>query len=129
MPISLTLDPARRLLIAAAVGSITREELQDFVRTARAGDLRAWPLLFDATEATTEMTSAEVRGLASTVGGIARREGPRGPVIIAAPHEALYGVMRMYQTLCDIEGFAGVHVFRSRADAEHWISQHHDILP
>jgi hypothetical protein len=66
MPISLTPDPARRLLVATAVGAITREELQDFVRTARPGDLRAWPLLFDTTEATTNMTSGQVGGVAST---------------------------------------------------------------
>ena len=78
MPISLTPDPARRLLVATAVGAITREELQDFVRTARPGDLRAWPLLFDTTEATTNMTSGQVGGWRQRSEGSCDVKGPVG---------------------------------------------------
>jgi hypothetical protein len=119
--ITVVADPARSLLVATADGELGLSELQDFLRTARAGERRHWPLLFDATSATTSITADQVRALSMLVGSAVRVEGPRAPVAIVAAQDAFFGVMRMYQTLCEAEGFDGIGVFRMREDAETWL--------
>jgi hypothetical protein len=122
MAISVTSDTGRRLIVATAVGSLTLDELRDFLRTSRTGARRGWRLLFDATAATTEMTADQVAMLASAVGATVRREGSRAPVAIVASDPALYGVMRMYQVRCEDEGFDAIHMFRTRAEADEWLA-------
>ena len=110
------------MILATAVGSLTLDELRDFLRTARTGEHRSWPLLFDASAASTEITAGQIGGLASDVGGMVRREGPRAPVAMVASNPALFGVMRMYQALCETEGFDAICVARTRAEAELWLA-------
>jgi hypothetical protein len=121
--ITVVADPARSLLVATADGELGLGELQNFLRTARAGERRDWPLLFDATSATTSISADEVRALSMLVGSALRVEGARAPVAMVATQDALFGVMRMYQTLCDAEGFDGIGVFRRRDAAETWLMQ------
>jgi hypothetical protein len=122
MAISVTSDTGRRLIVATAVGNLTLDELRDFLRTARTGEQRAWQLLFDATAASTGITAGQVGTLAAAVGGTLRREGPRAPVALVASDPGLYGVMRMYQILCENEGVDAIHVFRTRAEADDWLT-------
>jgi hypothetical protein len=119
--ITLVADPARSLLVATADGDLGLGELQEFLRTARTGERRDWPLLFDAASATTSVTADQVRALSMLVGAALRVEGPRAPVAMVAAQDALFGVMRMYQTLCEAEGFDSIGVFRVREAAETWL--------
>ena len=121
MSITLVADPARSLLVATADGELGLGELQEFLRTARAGERRDWLLLFDATAATTAISADQVRALSMVVGSALRGEGARAPVARVAAQDALFGVMRMYQTLCEAEGFDGIGVFRVREAAETWL--------
>lgn len=123
MSIALLVDTAHSVLVATAVGPLSLRELQDFLRTARASDRRDWPLLFDASSATSTITSDEIRSLSMLVGSVLRAEGPRAPVALVASEDALFGVMRMYQALCEGEGFDGIGVFRTREAAEVWLIQ------
>ena len=41
-----------RILTATASGDLTAEEIMEFLQTARAGDRRDWPMLFEVTDAT-----------------------------------------------------------------------------
>jgi hypothetical protein len=122
MPIQVTPDTSRRWLIATATGDLGLKELQDFLRTERTGDLRDWPLLFDATAASTQITSAQIQTLAMQVGGSLRSEGPRAPVALVASSDLLFALMRMYQIRCENEGVDSIRVFRSRDEADAWLS-------
>jgi hypothetical protein len=121
MSISTAADDAQRLIVATAIGDLTVSEVQAFLRTARAGEQRDWQLLFDATAATMPLTAADVQSLAMRVGRALRDEGPRAPVAIVAPDDALFGMMRMYQMLCENQGVTQIHVCRTRAEAETWL--------
>ena len=121
MSITLVADPARSLLVATADGELGLGELQEFLRTARAGERRDWPLLFDATSATTSITTDQIRALSMAVGSVLRTEGARAPVAMVAVHDALFGLMRMYQTMCEAEGVDRIGVFRTREAAEAWL--------
>jgi hypothetical protein len=124
MSITVLTDAARSRLVATAVGDLSLIELKDFISTVRAGERRAWALLFDATAAKTDMTAGQVRGLAMTVGSALRQKGTRAPVAIVAAQDASFGVMRMYQMLCEEAGFDGIGVFRTREEAETWLASH-----
>ena len=123
MSITLTADPLRSVLVATAVGQLSADDLQGILRPARTGERGEWGLLLDATLATTDITADQARALAMTVGSALRREGRRAAVAIVAAHNALFGVMRMYQTLCEGEGFARIGVFRTRDEAEAWLTR------
>ncbi len=122
MPIEVTPDTSRRWLVATATGELGAKELQDFLRTERTGDLRDWRLLFDATGASTHITSGQIQALAMQAGGSLRNEGRRAPVALVASSDLLFALMRMYQIRCENEGIDTIRVFRSRPEAEDWLS-------
>jgi hypothetical protein len=128
MSITVVIDTAHSRVIATAVGDLSLVELKDFIGTVRAGEQREWALLFDATSATTDISGGQVRALAMVVGSALRREGTRAPVAIVAANDALFGVMRMYQTLCEEEGFSDIGVFRTRGEAEKWLAQQGGVV-
>ena len=121
MAISIQANDDRRVLVATATGDLTFAELEDFIRTARTGDRRGWPLVFDATSATSSITAGQVQVFAYEVGSSVKREGLRAPVAIVAPADALFGVMRMYQILCESRGIDVIYVFRTRGEADAWL--------
>jgi hypothetical protein len=119
MAISVAQDDTRRRLIATARGTLTLDELADFVRTQRSGDLQTYSLLFDARGAdVTALRASEVEILAWRVGQIRKSEGPRAPVAVVADSDVLFGVMRMYQMMAENAGATDIHVVRSLEDAE-----------
>jgi hypothetical protein len=123
MPITLSADRSRRFMVATAVGDLARADLQEFRDSVRNGPYRDWPLLFDATAASTDISAEQVSLLASEAGSAFRAEGSRSPAALVATNTVLFGMMRMYQTLCEERGFDGIGVFRTREDAEIWLSQ------
>jgi len=91
--------------------------MRTFVATARAGEYADWPLLFDASDARTQISAGEVSSLATQVGVVFRQSGPRAAVAIVAADDALFGIMRMYQTLCENRGVDTIHVCRTVTEA------------
>ena len=84
-------------------------------------DLRAvgYPELFDATGASTILTSDQVRTLVRRTHDLVRR-GPFGPTAIVATNDMLFGMARMYEILAETDGVS-VGVFRTLADADRWL--------
>jgi hypothetical protein len=121
VPIAIQADAERRLLVATATGELTFAGLRDFIQTARTGDRRAWTLIFDMADATSSITAEQVQSLAVNVGSALRNEGVRGAVAIVAGADVLFGVMRMYQILCEQQGVDTIHVFRTRQEADAWL--------
>src|SRR5690349_7301138 len=98
MSIEILEDLQRGWLIARATGSISADEVLQFLKTARAGvERRMMPLLFDATGATTEMTLEDVERAVEVVAEIKRRSGLRGLVAIAATDQRLYEWLLLYE--------------------------------
>jgi hypothetical protein len=97
----------------AAAKRAENSQLLDFFvenswRNAYGGELEVRPPDAPA------ITPDEIRSLSMLVGTVMRTEGPRASVAVVAPDDALFGIMRMYQTLCDGEGFAGIGVSHRR---------------
>ena len=109
------------MFIATATGELTFAELRGFIQSVRTGERRSWPLIFDMIAATTGITAEQVQSLAVNVGSALRNEGPRGAVAIVASTDLLFGLMRMYQILCEQQGVDTIQVFRSRQEADAWL--------
>ncbi len=122
MPITLSEVRPRGWLIATARGSLTLSEVLTFLQTARAGnDRRLMPLLFDAREATTDMSEADVEQAIKAVRTASLEPGGRGYAAIVAVDDRLYERMLLYETGCTAAGVKVIRVFRQRADAERWL--------
>ena len=124
MPIWLTPEDSRRWLIATATGHLSLGDLAAFITTHRVGDRLRWPLLFDASATTTDIEADEVEQLAQAAFRANEERGEtRAPLALIAPEDpAAYRLMCRYQTLCEEKGIGATKVFRSREDAERWLT-------
>ena len=122
MPIAVEYDDRRRWVFARATGTLTLEEVLHFIHTARAGEEhRMWPLLFDASSATTNATEADVDRAVAAVERVVHNEGPRGHVALIADDDELYARMLFYEARCAAIGVRTIRAFRQRKDAEQWL--------
>jgi hypothetical protein len=123
MPITVERDPARRWLVVTATGEITIDDLLELLRTARAPiELRMWPMLFDATGATTSMTAEDIDRAVELVRTTIASTGPRGHVALVADDNSSYSALLMYEIRCAEIGVRFIRVFRQRSDAERWLA-------
>ena len=121
MAISVVRDDECRRLTATATGELAFPELLLFLGTVRTGELEQYTLLFDATGATTAISSAEIAALADRVRTIKIQTGLRAPAALVAKADALFGLMRMYETLCENVGVDVIRAFRTVEAASEWL--------
>lgn len=122
MPIRLEADHTHRRLTAQAVGVLTRDDVLQFLRTARSGvERQNWPLLFDATGATATLEPADVESAVAVVRAAVLRDGMRAHVALVAGDDALYRWLIDYETRCAEMGVRVIRTFRRRDDAERWL--------
>jgi hypothetical protein len=120
MPIVMRFDPIANRLLTTASGEVTFADLLEHLAAeGREGHLGAAEL-FDARQATTNLTSAEVRQLVEQM----RRKaaaGTLGPTALVTTNDVAFGMARMYSLMSDTfdQRFT---VFRSLTEAERWLN-------
>ena len=123
MPLTYVIDRVQQRMITHADGLITFDDISrhlDAEERDRGLDL---PELFDATSATTDLTSDQVRRLVRRAADTTRRI-PLGPTAIVAKQDVVYGMARMYSIL--MEGIGSpVEVFRDVEAALKWLREIH----
>jgi len=124
MPIWLAAADTRRWLIATATGHLSLEDLITFIATHRVGDRLSWPLLFDASAASTDIESPDLERLAHAAALAKHQRGTaRAPVALIPPNDpAACRLMEFYKGLCDEKDIGVTNVFWSREDAERWLT-------
>ena len=124
MPITITRDDELRRLTATVIGPLDTATFAEFTRTARAGDLRTYTLLFDARAATFEITADEVRTvILPIIHRLRAAEGDRAPAALLVANSVAARLARMFETLVDAQPDAGYYgVFRDAAMAEAWLT-------
>jgi len=121
MPLTYVIDRVQQRMITHADGLITFDDISrhlDAEERDRGLDL---PELIDATNATTDLTSDQVRRLVQRAADTTRRI-PLGPTAIVAKQDVVYGMARMYSILMEGIG-APVEVFRDVDSALRWLRE------
>lgn len=128
MPITVNHDDERRRLTATASGRIDTATFGEFVRTARAGDLRSYTLLIDARAATFDITADDLRTLIlPIVQQLRANDRDRAPVALVVEDAAALLMARAFETVLggppDVVYFG---VFRNMITAEAWLTSLRD---
>ena len=119
MPIDLVFDPTHERLHTTALGLITLRELLDHVEDEARKDHLGVKELFDAREATTDLTSLQIGELVDRMRHHAS-VGRLGPTALVTTNDVVYGMARMYSILSQ-DYDPGFAVFRDIASAEQWL--------
>ena len=104
-------------LLLKATGSIDVAEMRRVITFHRSGANRLTPILFDLTEATLQISAAEVASLAEMT-ALEMKVAPLGPVALIATSDEVFGLSRMYQSHRTASGRPQVGVFRDQNSAE-----------
>jgi len=121
MPFATSFYLDRRLMITRAWGHITFADVRAYQQELRQrpGFDPTWALVVDARDvAQVDMSSAEIRELAETS---VLAPSARRAMVATAP--AIFGLFRMYGTLCELQVDASaVGVFKTLDDAIEWVT-------
>jgi hypothetical protein len=121
VPITVDRDTRRNWLIATATGVISVDQVIHLLRTARSSlELQMWPMLFDATDATTSMTDDDIDRVIEVVQR-SLPAGPRGHAAVVAGDNRFYSLLLTYEIKCAAIGVRFIRVFRQRDDGERWL--------
>jgi hypothetical protein len=117
MPFAVHLDESTRVLYVQASGDVNDAELEDLNRRVRQDPafVAGCPVLYNFSGATTVSVSWEaVYALATSARAL------RNPVAMIAPNPAVFGLVRMYQILGNVERDR-IQVFTNEEDAGDWL--------
>lgn len=105
-------------------GVVTSDDLLAHIRARSEAGILGHPQLVDAREVQLELTTGDIRSIASLVGKLRSGSGMSRTAFVAQQDFA-YGMARMYAALGvrDDPGFA---VFRTMAEAEAWLAESFD---
>jgi hypothetical protein len=128
VPIAVSRDDGRHHLTATASGQIDTAAFGEFIRTARAGELRTYTLLIDARTATFDITAGDLETLIlPIIQRLRAANDDRAPVAFVVTDTAALPVARAFETL--VEGHSGVvylGVFRDVVTADAWLASTRD---
>jgi hypothetical protein len=119
MPISYRIDDARRRLYTRAEGLVTFAEMRVHVNTELNPEAATYSELIDCSNATTNVTAAEIRQLAMERKKVDTQQRRPGPVAVVANNDVFFGMLRMYDALTD--PIRPLQVFREAREAERWL--------
>jgi len=128
VPITVDRDDERRGLTATASGQIDTATFGEFIRTARAGDLRSYTLLIDARAARFDITADDLRTLIlPMVQQVRAGDNDRAPVALVVEDTAALLMARVFESVLggqpDVVYFG---VFRNMITAEAWLTSTSD---
>jgi hypothetical protein len=122
MPIRFTYDHQLKILFTTADGLLSLVEIQRHLDEEAAAEALGYREIFDASAASTNLTSEEARELARRL--VARmRSGPLGPTAIFTTNDVTFGMARMFAIFCELWSGPQVGVFRSLDEGLDWLVQ------
>jgi hypothetical protein len=120
VPISYRIDEARKRIYTRGDGLVDYETLRAHMFSEAGEPAASYSELIDFSGATTNLTSEDVRLLASARRAIAQKQPP-GPVAMVATDKMFFGMMRMYYMLTD--QVRPLRVFGDVQEAERWLDE------
>ena len=123
MPVRFSVDSASRIVFTRAEGLVTLNDLQEHLRQEDAVENAAgYAEIFDASGATTDLTRDQVRVLVAQIVSMTR-DGPFGPTAIITDNDTFFGMARMLEIICDVQGGPRFGVFRKFEDGLAWLRE------
>ena len=120
MPIRFQYDPVLKILFSTAEGLVSFSDIDRHLTEEDRERALAHRELVDATAATTNLTSQEVRVLVERL-RILMQKGPFGPTAVVASDNTLFGMANMLAILSDLNRGPSVGVFRTFDEALDWL--------
>jgi hypothetical protein len=128
MGITYTVDHERRRVLARVEGLLTFADLSAYVDAGERERAPGYCELFDACGVTAaDLTGMQVQAMVWRAVQ-AHRKTPLGSTAIVATQPVVFGLARMYATLCEWAGNS-VAVFRTVEEAERWLDSHPNGSP
>jgi hypothetical protein len=121
VPIRFEFDRQLNILFTVAEGLISFEEIQRHLDREGMAQYLGKPEIFDATAASTNLTTREVReivGRLRTMMG----EQPLGPTAIVTEDRVFYGMGRMLSIVSEFEGGPEIGVFQTLREGLDWLA-------
>lgn len=118
MPISYTVDDEKKRMYTRATGLVTFEELRAHMNAEEGKPAGTYKEIFDCSDATTDVTTEQIRSLVAERIAVAQRRTP-SPVAIVANTDLFFGIMRMFDSMSD--SIRPIRVFREREAAAYWL--------
>ena len=119
MPISMSVDHARRQIVARVSGPVTFADIRSHLEMERAEGGLPFGELMDGRGSQSFVSPAEIQEIA----GIVRQYGSTtrlGPTAIVVDNDLEYGMLRMLETL--VEDVCEIRPFREWEEAESWLA-------
>jgi hypothetical protein len=124
MPITFVHDKRRRRLLASATGTVTIQDVVDFVSAQDAHGAWSDGVLLDASTSQAVGVEQDLATVAERMRVVARGR-KRGPVAVVADPARVAEVTRIYVYLCAQVSGLTIGVFKDREEAEDWL----DTIP
>lgn len=120
MAIQFTYDPKRGILFTEATGLVSFEDIEKHIDQEKVAGALAYPEIFDASNASTNITPHQIRLLVKRI----QKElttGRFGPTAVVAVDDVFFGMARMFEILMEVNNGPLVAVFRKFDEALGWI--------
>jgi hypothetical protein len=121
MPIQFKCDTETGILFTRAEGMVSFEDIRQHLEEEAAdAEAAGYPEIFDASDASTNLTSAQIKLIADRVTSMMKADR-FGPTAIIANKDAVFGMARMLETFSELEGGPSFGVFRTLDEGMKWL--------
>jgi hypothetical protein len=122
MPVTYRIDAETKTIRTTCSRPLMFAEVIDHFRQLKDDPACAGRLdvFLDVSDVDTLPQSSQL-GAAGAAAGTVRQKAQFGACAIVAPHNAMFGMMRMFEVLAG-DHFAAIRVFRETAEAEAWLA-------
>jgi hypothetical protein len=119
VPITFTVDHARREVHAVASGRVTFAEIEEYLLEQRDAGVVTYRELFDGRAGEVEFAAADTPRIVDLMRKLTK-EGPVGAKAVVAANGYTYGIARMIEMLA--EEFCEMKIFRDEDEARNWLA-------
>jgi hypothetical protein len=121
MPIQWTISHPTKLVVAVCKGTITRQDIEEYLDALAVADTLSYRKIFDATQATARIPDDDMMALGARIRAYATM-GSLGPLAIVASTPESYERAHLFAALADakrpLEIFRELHLARRWLDAQ-----------
>jgi hypothetical protein len=121
MALTWTIDPINRLMVAVALGEVTRADMERYLDSQISAGAVAYRKIFDGGQGDTSMTADDLMALGVRIRSIHAQSTGIGPLAIVVPADKEEFLKRLFGMLAIPS--RPMRVFNDTAKAYRWIAK------